>query len=176
MRWILVTAVALGITVPACAQTPPEGISWYVLNEINRFYLDVDDPTNRPDLVTAVPQGVLLPVEMNGDGRADWLINWPESAQFCSTGGCRRTLYISGDDGFTRAFDRQALEFEVGTVAGEVRIEAWVHHLNCNEARPQCRFAWAWEDAARRLVPRPSSDGIAAPAIGPDPVAADAAQ
>lgn len=170
MRWILATAIGLAIAAPARAQTPPEGFTWYVLNEINRFYLDIDDPTNRPDLVTEVPEGVLVPVEINGDGRTDWLINWPESTQFCGTGGCQRALYISGEYGFVRAFDRQALELAVAPVDGDVRIEAWLHHLNCDETRPQCRFAWVWDDSARRLTARPSSDGVAAPETGPDTV------
>lgn len=173
MRWILATAAGLVVASSAHAQTPPEGFSWYVLNEINRFYLDIDDPTNRPDLVTEVPEGVLVPVELNDDGRTDWLINWPESTQFCGTGGCQRTLYISGEYGFVRVFDRQALEFTVATVDGEVRIEAWLHHLNCDDNRHECRFAWAWDDAARRLATRPSSDGVAALEIAPETIMID---
>lgn len=172
MRVLLTAATLLAFTGPVQAQeqalTPPEGFTWYVLNELNRFYLDIDDPTNRPALLTEVPEGVLAPVEVNGDGQTDWLINWPASTQFCGTGGCRRTLYISGGDGgFFRALDRQALELTITPVAGEVRVEGWLHHLNCGDARPQCRFAWTWDAQARRLVARQSSDGVAASEEGP---------
>jgi hypothetical protein len=147
---------------------PPDGIVWHVLDQINAFYFDIDDPTNRPPLVTEVPEGVLTPVDINADGRTDWLISWPEEVAFCGTGGCDRTLYVSGapvpgaEDqatGFSRAFDRQALDFSIGEVAGEIRIEARVHHGLCSDDRTDCLFAWAWDEPARRLVQRPSSDG-----------------
>lgn len=145
----------------AAAQTPPEGFTWYVLNELNGFYLDVEDPTNRPPLVTEVPEGVLTPLELNGDGQADWLIRWPESTQFCGTGGCRTSLYISGDDGgFVWAFDRQALRFEVKTIDGERRVEAALHHLECSQGQEECLRAWAWDPATGRLQERASSDGV----------------
>ncbi|RZJ43726.1 MAG: hypothetical protein EON87_11590 [Brevundimonas sp.] len=158
------TALAAGLLLTgqgcARAQTPPEGFVWYFLSELNGFYLDVEDPTNRPALIKRVPDGVLSAVEVNGDGQADWLIRWPDSAQFCGTGGCRTTLYISGQNGFVRAFDRQALRFDVGRVDGEVRIEAALHHLYCNEGQVECLRAWAWDPSAGRLQERPSSDGI----------------
>jgi len=152
----------------APVEAPPEGIVWRVLQEINVFYFDIEDPTDRPPLVTKVPEGVLTPVDINADGHTDWLIAWPESVAFCGTGGCERTLYISGADtpgadevgtGFTRAFDRQALDFSIGTVEGEVRVEARVHHALCSDDRTDCVFAWAWDETARRLVQRPTSNG-----------------
>ena len=166
----LFTALAvLALATPAAGQVPvpPQGMVWYVLNDLNAFYFDVEDPTNRPPLTTEVPEGVLVPVEINHDGKTDWLIVWPESAQYCGTGGCQRTLYISGEGGFTRAFDRQALDLTLGTVEGEVRIEAWVHHLSCDDRRAECRFAWAWDEETRQLVERPSSDGATLLDSGP---------
>lgn len=99
MRLFLMAEAMVALAVPVQAQTPPEGITWYILNELNRLYLDLDDPTNRPPLETVVPDGVLVPVEINGDGQTEWLINWPEATQFCGTGGCQRSLYISGEGG-----------------------------------------------------------------------------
>jgi len=144
----------------AAAQTPPEGFVWYVLNELNGFYLDVEDPTNRPPLVAGVPDGVLTPLELNGDGRTDWLIRWPEETRFCGSGGCRMTLYISDGDGFSRAFDRQALRFTLASAGEEVRIEAALHPLYCEAGAETCLRAWAWDAAVGRLEERPSSDGI----------------
>lgn len=163
IRWIAATVTAgllLAGEGAAAPQTPPEGFRWYVLDELNRFYLDVEDPTNRPPLVTEIPDGVLTAVEVNGDGRPDWLIRWPESTQFCGTGGCQTSLYISEGDGFVRAFDRQALRFEIRPIDGELRVEAWLHHLECSQGQEECLRAWAWDPAAGRLQERPSSDGI----------------
>lgn len=174
MRLFLMAAAIVAFAAPARAQTAPEGFTWYVLNELNRVYLDIDDPTNRPALVTEVPEGVLVPVEVNGDGQTDWLIQWPDSTQFCGTGGCRRTLYISGPGGsYFRALDRQALELTINPGEAEVRVEGRLHHLNCEDTRFECRFAWVWDAEARRLVGRAASDGAAASSVGPilvDPV------
>jgi len=166
----LSAALLLVLAGPATAQTPPEGFSWYVLNRLNGFYLDVEDPTNRSPLLREVPEGVLTPVEINGDGRTDWLIAWPEEAQFCGTGGCQRSLYVSGEHGFVRAFDRQALELTITPVDGEMRVEAWVHHLECADDRRDCRYAWVWDARIERLVERPASDGRTILNGGPEPL------
>lgn len=160
-------AAALGVmlsTQPAMARAeghegpPPEGLVWYVLNALNGLYLDVEDPTNRPPLLTVVPDGVLEPVAVNGDGRPDWLIRWPEQVEFCGTGGCRVTLYISADDGFVRAFDRQALRFEV-KAAGAHQVEAVLHAVHCRDDQGECRWIWEWDAGSRRLRVAASSDG-----------------
>ena len=161
--WV-VAGVALGVVAGApglakAAEAPPMGFTWYVLNQLNEFYFDIEDPTNRPPLVTEVPAGVLEPVNINDDGVVDWLINWPDGAPFCGTGGCRRSIYVSDDGGYRRVFDRQAWDLTIGKVAGETRIEASFHHLNCTPQREDCRLAWAWDPKAAALTERPSRDG-----------------
>lgn len=170
----LLSGTSAGATAQSASVEPPAGLTWFVLNEINSFYLDREDPTNRPALVTEVPAGVLVPVDINRDGLTDWLINWPESAQFCGTGGCQRTLYVSeafapGEVsdvegrprpyGFVRAFDRQGGDLDIGDVDGETRIESSFHALNCENTRDDCRLAWGWDTRTGRLTERPSSDG-----------------
>lgn len=145
----------------AAAQEPPAGFVWYVLDELNGASFDIDDPTNRPALLTEPPAGVLMPVDVSRDGVADWLIRWPEAGPFCGTGGCRLSLYVSDGDGYRRVFDRQAWDPEFRVVGDEVRLEASFHHLHCSSAREVCRLAWAWEPAAGRLTERPSADGEA---------------
>lgn len=157
----LAASAASAALAQSPAPTPPEGLTWYVLDQINEFDFDVEDPGNRQNSVmTEVPDGVIQAVSVNDDGKPDWLVRWPEMFQFCGTGGCQTTLYVSGEDGLHRAFDRQALDFTVSTVGGETRVEAWVHHLNCVDEREECRYAWAWDDRSRTLVQRPASDGV----------------
>ncbi len=146
---------------PAPAQEPPAGFAWYVLDELNRASFDIDDPTNRPALLTEPPPGVLMPVDVSRDGVQDWLIRWPEANTFCGSGGCRISLYVSDGDGYRRVFDRQAWDPELRVVGDEVRLEASFHHLHCSPAREVCRLAWAWDPAGGRLSERPSSDGEA---------------
>ena len=147
--------------LPALAQEPPAGFVWYVLDELNGVSFDIDDPTNRPALLTEPPSGVLMPVDVSRDGVPDWLIRWPQADPFCGTGGCRLTLYVSDGDGYRRMFDRRAWDPELRVVGDEVRLEASFHHLHCSPAREVCRLAWAWDPAAGRLSERPSSDGEA---------------
>lgn len=145
----------------AFAQEPPPGFVWFVLDELNHTYFDIEDPTNRPAPLTEPPAGVLLPVDVSPDGVTDWLIRWPENQRLCGTGGCRLSLYVSEGGGYLRVFDRQAWDPDVRKVGDEVRLEASFHHLNCLNSREVCRLAWAWDPNARRLSERPSSDGVA---------------
>ncbi len=165
MRTIAAILAALAATAAASgasAQTPPEGLVWMALNEINAGYFDRDDPTNRPPLATRVPDGMLRPVDVSPDGLTDWIVDFSAAgmAAFCGTGGCARILYVSGGDtGFVRAFDAPALAFEVVVRGGETRVEAMVHHLNCRPGQAECWYAWAWDPALARLVERPAPDG-----------------
>lgn len=145
----------------AAAQEPPPGFVRYVLDELNRGSLDIEDPTSRSIQLTETPPGVLLPVDVSRDGVADWLIQWPEEPRFCGTGGCRLSLYVSEGEHFLRVFDRQAWDPEIRTIGDEVRLEASFHHLNCLSAREVCRLAWSWDPVTRSLSERPSADGEA---------------
>jgi len=163
---LLITGLAaILIAGPVAAQvpSPPEGLVWMALNAINGDAFDRDDPTNRPPLVTEVPEGMLRPVDVSRDGRADWIVDFRVAglSAFCGTGGCAQILYVSGGDtGFVRAFDNQALEFEVAERGGEARVEAMVHRLNCRPEQPECLYAWAWDPTLGRLVERPASNGL----------------
>jgi hypothetical protein len=164
---LALAAVAIALIAPgvASAQTPPEGFVWRVLEGLNDLHDDPEDPTSGPPIVTTVPDGVIKAVDINHDGQTDWLIDWPEATSVCGTGGCLKSLYVSGPDGFTRALDRQVLEFDIRTVGDETRIEAMVHHGECptQEAKGDwdCRYAWAWDERARALIPRPTRAGVA---------------
>lgn len=152
-----------GSAQTAKAPPPPDGFVRYILDRLNSFSFDVEDPTNRPPPTIIVPDGVLTAIEVNSDGRPDWLIRWPEASQFCGTGGCEATLYISTEDGFVRALDRQVLSLEIRSVAGTAQIEAELHQLECNEGQEVCLRAWGWDQNTKHLEVRTSSDGIAPP-------------
>lgn len=158
-----VVVFLLALAAPACAQTPPEGLVWMALNEINADSFDRNDPTNRPPLVERVPDGMLRPVDVSPDDVTDWIVDFGAAglSSFCGTGGCWRILYVSGGDaGFVRAFDAQALAFDVVQRGGETRVEAHVHHLHCRPGQEECWFAWTWDADLNRLVERPAADGL----------------
>lgn len=148
-------------TVPSGAMPPP-GLNWFVTSVLNGFYDDIDDPTNRPPLLTQPPAGIVRAVDINQDGVNDWIVEWPTSSQFCGTGGCRVTVYLTHGQNLIRIFDRQALDkLAFSMVDGEGRIESQFHHTVCRGAGETCRLAWGLDPAQRRLVARPSSTGDA---------------
>lgn len=165
---ILAMVVMAG--APAAAQTPPEGLVWMVLRDLNDYGFDRDDPTNRPPLVTEAPEGMIRAVDVTHDGRTDWLVDYEASgnSSYCGTGGCTKVVYVTlGDDGLTRAFDEQAHELTFYEAEGESRVEAWVHHALCSsDAGRECRFAFAWDLALKRLVERPNRAGEAVIPVG----------
>lgn len=172
MRVSILAAVLALVTPgsPAVAQTPPEGLVWMVLRDINDYGFDRDDPTNRPPLVTRIPEGMITAIDVTRDGRTDWLVDYSESGinGYCGTGGCSKIVYVTlGDDGLTRAFDEQAHELAFYQAAGESRVEAWVHHSFCSgDASRECRRAYAWDADQRRLVERPNRAGETLISVG----------
>ncbi len=162
-RLSISAALFLVAATGACAPVaqPPEGLVWLALSEINEFYTDPDDPVNRPGVVRTVPKGMLSEVDISHDGKPDWLMDFDKAVigAFCGTGGCPKRLYVSTEDGYVRAFDQQVLDLTLSTVGGETRVEAWVHDTFCDNGGAECRFAWTWDPAARRLAERPASDG-----------------
>ncbi|WGM30814.1 hypothetical protein KKHFBJBL_01048 [Brevundimonas sp. NIBR11] len=158
-------AAAAVLTLSGCAMVaqtsaPPAGLSWYVISQLNSFYDDPEDPTNRPPLLTEPPAGVVRAMDVNGDGANDWVVDWPEGAQFCGTGGCRYTVYLTHGQNLVRVFDRQVLDGLTFSMAdGEPRFEGSFHHGSCNDRRDDCRLAWGLDSTTRTLVPRPSANG-----------------
>ncbi|RZJ87080.1 MAG: hypothetical protein EON88_23545, partial [Brevundimonas sp.] len=160
MHWVQIAAATLlatAVSAPA-DPAPPEGLAWKILSDLNAPYDDPSDPTNRPAVIREIPEGVITAVQINDDGKPDWLVRYPEEGWFCGTGGCETALYVSADEGYSRALDRQLLTVKVNPSAG-VALEAQVHHLNCNDDPMDCLVAWRWDERSRQLIPVPSSDG-----------------
>lgn len=140
-------------------QTPPEGLTWIAIRDINRVYDDDNSPTDRPPLVTEPPRGMITPITVSPDGQADWLMDYTEagSAQWCGTGGCRQRLFVSTPDGLVQVFDANA--FGVETL-GEGQVRVQVHHIYCEpQAAPDsCTVVLQYDTAGRRLAVPPAHD------------------
>ena len=134
-------------------QTPPEGLTWIAIRDINRVYDDDNSPTDRPPLVTEPPRGMITPITVSPDGQADWLMDYTEagSAQWCGTGGCRQRLFVSTPDGLVQVFDANANSIEA---AGEGRVRVNVHHMYCEASAGEddCVIELAYDAAAHRLI------------------------
>jgi len=160
LRPALGAVLLLVAAAPASAQSPPEALTWMVLNEINSAWFDRTEPFNRPPLVTRVPEGVIRPVDVSHDGRSDWLIDYTDSGlMYCGTGGCLRTLYVSNGDDYLMAFDEQTHTLDISARDGETVIDAKVHHVFCGPAGDDCAFAWTWDASLQQLVERPNAAG-----------------
>ncbi len=168
-------ALLLSLAGPAAAQTPPDGIVWLALAEINGARVHADDPTRHPPLAAAPPSGMITAVDLSPDGRPDWLVDYEAAgdARWCGTGGCRKQLFVSHDDGYVRALDAQALGLTLTGVGEGRRLEARVHHLYCVDDRGDCLYAYAWDAEAGRLAlqPGPSVPAAAADRFTPLPSA-----
>ena len=156
----LSAVLLLAAAAPATAQTPPETLTWMVLNEINGAWFDRTEPFNRPALVTRVPAGVIRPVDISHDGKPDWLVDYMDSGlMYCGTGGCLRTLYVSDGEDYVMAFDEQSHTFALSRRGGETLIETEVHHVFCGSTGDDCAFAWTWDAGLKQLVERPTAAG-----------------
>ncbi len=140
-------------------QTPPEGLSWIAVRDINRVYDDDDSPTDRPPLVSEPPEGMITAINISPDGQTDWLVDYTEagSTQWCGTGGCRQRLFVSTPDGLVQVFDANA--FGVETL-GNGRVRVQVHHIYCETlaASGSCAVVFQYDAASRRLVVPPAHD------------------
>lgn len=132
----------------------PASLSADILAQLN------SEPAAGAARIAEVPEGILKSQDINGDGVTDWIVTWPDSAQFCGTGGCRVTVYLGVGDTPKRVFDRQVLDaLKITRVEGETRIESSFHHGICDEKRDDCRLAWGLDTATNTLVARPSENG-----------------
>lgn len=140
---LLAAALLSGPSAVAQSEDLPQALEWLVLGEINRFTFDMDRPAYGPPLLTALPAGVFNKIDLTHDGVADWIIKWPESAQFCGTGGCRITIYASDSEGLVRVFDQQVLEGPFfDETGGAVHLSVSLHHSSCTDEQSNCRHTW----------------------------------
>jgi hypothetical protein len=165
-------ALACAWVGAASAQTPPESLTWMVLNEINGAYFDRNEPLNHPDFVRRVPEGMIRAVDVTPDGQTDWLIDYErgEFSSWCGTGGCRQTLYVTDSDTLILAMDMQGSALDIREINGERRVEIGVHHTGCVPDNWNCRYAFAWAPELRRMVERPTFEGVGLLAPGVDPI------
>lgn len=131
------------------------------LNEVRGQFMQGDDPRmQRPP----VPDRMLTPIDINGDGLTDWRADYEHSewaGGWCGTGGCRQQLWVSRRGGAPMlAFDDQAFSFAFRRIGGERRMEVAVHGTHCNGAgSDDCRYAYVWDPAASALRERVNFTG-----------------
>lgn len=160
----LATTVALAALTAACqapapratepvTDTTPPALTWMVLNDINGVYFDRADPMNRPPLVTEVPEGMIRQVNVSPDGQPDWLIDYSsQDSQWCGTGGCLMTLYVSDGEDYVMALNAQVVDMAIADQAGQPVLDLTVHHLNCKQEVAECHYSYSWDAGQKTLV------------------------
>lgn len=137
----------------AADQSPPEGLSWIAVRDINRVYDDDMSPTDRPPLVTEPPEGMITQIRISPDGRTDWRMDYSEAGanQWCGTGGCRQRLFASTPDGLIQVLDAPAIDLEA-TQDDRIRLGVPASYCGPQTNQDECHVVLVYDAAARRLV------------------------
>jgi len=166
--------------VSACAIAAAAALPDAVRKPVEAFYTDAHqdmvDPDEPDGFKIRMPSALFSKVDVNGDGVADWMIDY-EAAQnpslFCGTGGCRRQVYVSRDGGYVLAFDRVIRQFKLRKAKGQRLLDLDFHGSTCGKAGVEdCPRGYAWNEALGRFIERPTVKGGTWLEGGPSPLAA----
>lgn len=181
----LVAAAVSACSLAAAAGTPPEAVRKPVEALYVEEHQSMIDPEEPNGFKIDMPSEMFSRVDVNGDGVADWLVNY-EAAQnpsfFCGTGGCRRELYVSRDGGYVLAFARTVRLFKIRKAKGRYLLDLDFHGSTCGGAGvEECPRGYVWDEALGRFIERPNArggtwlEGGPSPLVETSPAAAPAA-
>lgn len=169
-------AAAVSVCSLAAAVAVPEAVRKPVEAFYTREHQDMVDPDEPNGFKIRMPSDIFSKVDVNGDGIADWMIDY-ERAQnpslFCGTGGCRRQVYVSRDGGYVLAFDRVIRQFKLRKAKGRRLLDLDFHGSTCGGAGvEECPRGYAWNEALGRFIERPNIKGGTWLQGGPSPLVA----
>ncbi len=173
--------VFLGVAaavVSACSLAAAAAVPEAVRKPVEAYYTeqhqDMVDPDEPNGFVISMPSRIFSKVDINGDGVADWKVNY-EVAQnpsfFCGTGGCQQQLYVSRNGGYVLAFDRTIRIFKLRKAKGERLLDIDFHGSTCGGAGvEECPRGYVWNEALGRFIERPNAKGGTWLQMGPSPL------
>ncbi len=113
---------------------------------------------NDGEITTAIPPRMIRRVDVNGDGRPDWHVDFEVAGEvtWCGTGGCRHQLYVATASGAPLlAFDEIARSLAVR----DRRVIADIYGSYCGSyGADSCQRIFSWNFAEERLSPLESPD------------------
>lgn len=117
-------------------------------------------------------KGFYRNVDVNGDGRKDWVLDFmqAQAPAYCGTGGCPLRVWVfnPADQGWTLELAMQHFRYKLPRKA-EMSVD--VHHIYCDgDASKDCRLDYVWDAATKTFVQKPGKDGVALPIHAPRPV------
>ena len=176
MKRVIIGLVAAAVSAGslAAAAAMPEAVRKPVEAFYTEAHQDMVDPDEPNGFRIRMPSAMFSRVDVNGDGVADWMIDY-EKAQnpsfFCGTGGCRRQVYVSRDGGYVLAFDRVIRQFKIRKAGGRRLLDLDFHGSTCGGAGvEECPRGYVWDEALGRFIERPNVKGGTWLEGGPSPL------
>jgi hypothetical protein len=146
----LILALAALVPAPAAAEPGRAAIAAKVQQQLR------GDPAkhSQADIYMAIQ-----PADIDGDGLADWHVDWKGfGAGWCGTGGCRYQLWLGRAKGGPRlVFDRQMRALAIEQREGRTIYVFDFHGGECGGFGSQaCPGLFSWDPAAKALVLLPT--------------------
>lgn len=163
-----ILAAGLALVLPALAQArapkPPKQVYDAVAKVLKDGGADVADPDAPTGVdVTTPPPDMFTPVDINGDGKPDWKVDYaaaPNPSLFCGSGGCEVELWASQPGGgWSKVMDELVRASTVTRTAGVTRLEVDFHGTVCGGSGVDpCGRAYRWDEDTG-WVATPTADG-----------------
>jgi hypothetical protein len=154
---LLLLALAAIFSMGA-ASGPPQWLVEHVRDEINDGY-DAGEPEG-PPLRQPSPR-MFKKVDINGDGIADWKVDFSGKAGWCGTGGCRMELWLGKPDGgVTPVWDEGVREFKLRPRKTGAVVDVDFHGSVCGGAGVMaCPRRYVWDAAEAAFVEAVNAKG-----------------
>ncbi len=159
---LLAPLSALGLALFACttsaAATPPRQVSDSVEANLKReSVVLVEDGQTPPANLTTPPAEMFSKVDINGDGKPDWRVDYehaPNASLWCGTGGCRNELWVSGPgDSYRRVMSVGMRLFKLSRRGGVTRLDLDFHGSLCGGYGVQaCPRSYLWNEQAAAFL------------------------
>ena len=166
---LLATACS-GMAAPVVPDAVRKPVEAYYTEQ----HQDMVDPEEPNGFRIEMPDEMFRKVDVNGDGVADWKVNF-EAAQnpsfFCGTGGCQQRVYVSRNGGYVLAFDRTVRIFKLRKAKGQRLLDLDFHGSACGGAGvEECPRGYVWDETLGRFIERPNAKGDGWLYMGPSPL------
>ena len=158
MRLFALSLLALGLALSAgaanAAATPPRQVFDSVEAGLKRVSVVlVEDGQTPPTTLTTPPAKMFSKVDINGDGKPDWRVDYehaPNASLWCGTGGCRNELWVSGPgDSYRRVMSVGMRLFKLSRRGGVARLDLDFHGSLCGGYGVQaCPRSYLWNEQA----------------------------
>lgn len=158
MRALAPFLIAAAVLTMGASAGPPAWLVDHVRAEINDGY-DPNDPEG-PPLSQPSPR-MFKRVDINGDGIADWRVDYEGEIGWCGTGGCRMALWLGRPDGaLTPVFDTQVREFRLKARKTGAVLDVDFHGSACGGAGViPCPRRYVWDSSLGAFMPAVNKKG-----------------